>query len=508
MPTDSILDRIAAATRGNLAGRQAEVPLNNLRARISTLPTPRPFRDAIRPEPAGPARLIAEVKRASPSKGLLAERFDPVAQAGAYERGGAAAISVLTEPHFFHGALDHLRAVREAVDVPVLRKDFILDPYQVYESRAAGADALLLICALLDDTTLAELLALTRSLGMEALVEVHDAAEVRRARAAGAAVIGVNSRDLQTFVVNTDIVRNLRPLVPLRHMSFSPGLRAEPIVFVAESGITGATDAARARAFGADAILVGEALMRAEDPETLAHELSTATGGHTAALVQNAMPEPIIKLCGLTTLAQVELAIDLGADLVGLVFYPPSHRNIAASGARVLAGAADRSGLLAVGVFVNEPVERILAAVDAATLTGIQLSGDESPAYVAELASNSQCAIFKALRLRTGADLGRLDAYAMAGATLLLDTPAPAGVYGGTGQTSDWALAREAARRWPIILSGGLTPENVGPAIAAVRPAGVDVSSGIETNRVKDPDKMRAFVHAVHVATHEIEAIP
>ncbi|HEX6798784.1 MAG TPA: indole-3-glycerol phosphate synthase TrpC [Ktedonobacterales bacterium] len=496
MPTDSILDRIAAATRRDLAARQAAAPLDELRARIATLPAPRPFGRAVSPRLEGPARLVAEVKRASPSKGLLAERFDPAAQARAYERGGAAAISVLTEPHFFQGSLDHLRAVREVVGVPVLRKDFILDPYQVYEAREVGADALLLICALLDDATLAELLALTRSLGMEALVEVHDAAEVRRALAVGATVIGVNSRDLRTFEINPDVVRDLRPLVP------------NEVTFVAESGISSATDMARVRAFGGDAILVGEALMRAADPVAKARELAHAPGGATVDLFTPG-GRPFVKLCGLTKPEQVELAIDLNASAFGLVF-APSHRHVTLAQADALAETVLHSdgSIRAIGVFVNEEpcvIEQIAATL---ALDAVQLSGDETPELCAEVAALAHCHVIKAVRLRTEADLDRLDAYAMAGATLLLDTPAPAGVYGGTGQTADWALAREAARRWPIILSGGLTPENVATAIAAVRPAGVDVSSGIETNHVKDPDKMRAFVQAVRAAANqEIEAI-
>ena len=179
---ETFLERIVAATRDELAERRERVPLDELRARAAAAPAPRPFAKALRPwPPVGSARLIAEIKRASPSKGLLAETFEPVAQARAYAAGGAAAISVLTEPRYFLGSLDHLTAVRAAVNVPALRKDFILDPYQVYEARAAGADALLLICAMLDDGQLRELLALTRSLGMEALVEVHNAEEARRA---------------------------------------------------------------------------------------------------------------------------------------------------------------------------------------------------------------------------------------------------------------------------------------------------------------------------------------
>jgi indole-3-glycerol phosphate synthase / phosphoribosylanthranilate isomerase len=489
MPTNSILDRIADATRADLAERKAAVPLETLRERIASAPAPRSFRHAITPAPGGSARLIAEIKRASPSKGLLAEEFNPAARARAYERGGAAAISVLTEPHFFQGSLDHLAAVRAAVNLPIMRKDFILDPYQVYEARAYGADALLLICALLDDATLADLLALTHALDMQALVEAHDAAEVRRALAAGATVIGVNSRDLRTFDVNTDIVRDLRPLVP------------SDCTFVAESGIASRVDAARARAFGADAILVGEALMRAEDPEAKARELATAPGGATADVFCGLHQEPpIVKLCGLTTTEHAKLAAELGANLVGLIFYPSSHRNVTPQQAHAIAGIANGSGLLAAGVFVNEPLDGLLRTVQAASLSAIQLSGDESPAYVRVLASQTRWPVIKALRLRSEADLARLDEYTLTGATLLIDTPAPDGTYGGTGRTGDWALAREAARRWPIILSGGLTPENVAGAIAAVRPAGVDVSSGIETARVKDPAKMRAFVHAARAA--------
>ncbi len=283
----TILDRIVAATREDLIERQARIPLEKLRAQVATAPKPYPFAQALRPNAGAPARLIAEVKRASPSKGLIAETFDPVAQARAYAAGGAAAISVLTEPSFFKGSLDHLRDVRAAVDIPVLRKDFLVEPYQVYEARAAGADAVLLICALLDDSQLGQMLALTRELGMEALVEAHSADEARRAVAAGASVVGVNSRDLRTFAVDTEIVRHLRPLVP------------QDRVFVAESGITDALGAAHARAWGADAVLVGEALMRAADPQAKARELATAPGGPIAAFFAD-MERPFVKICGLT----------------------------------------------------------------------------------------------------------------------------------------------------------------------------------------------------------------
>ena len=508
-PPKTFLERIVAATRVHLDESRQRIPLDEMRDQALAAPPPRSFGEALRPARGGPARLIAEVKRASPSKGLLAERFDPVARARAYAAGGAAAISVLTEPDFFLGSLDHLRAVREAVSVPVLRKDFLLDPYQVYEARAAGADAVLLICALLDDALLRDLIALTHSLGMEALVEAHNAAETQRAVAAGARVIGVNSRDLRTFTVDHDVVRRLRPQVP------------DDRIFVAESGIGDAQGAARARAFGADAILVGEVLMRAPSPDELARSLATAGGGTTAEFFRCSR-DPFVKICGLKTAEHVRAVVELGTDAFGLVF-AASRRQVSPDQARQLVEAArivsgrpaqtdivaertrDRIGTdlaarnhhfqcLAVGVFVNEPLERIAALAETVGLDAVQLSGDETPEMCALVAEMTGLPVLRALRLRSPDDLPLLDAYALAGAILMLDTPADNGSYGGTGHTGDWRLAAEAARRWPVILAGGLTPENLGDALATVIPRGVDVSSGVESEGVKDITKITRFL--------------
>jgi len=491
--SETFLDRIIAATREELADRKARVPLDELRARAADVTAPRPFAKALGPTPGGPARLIAEIKRASPSKGIIAENFDPVGQARAYERGGAAAISVLTEPRFFLGSLDHLAAVRAAVGLPILRKDFILDPYQVYEARAAGADAVLLICALLDNAQLADLLALTRSLGIEALVEAHTAEEARRAVEAGATVIGVNGRDLRTFAVDTSIVRHLRPLV------------SNDRLFIAESGISDAPGAARARAWGAEAILVGEALMRAPNPEVKVRELAYAPGGGLIKEFFAPSQRPFIKICGLTTPEQVEyierLCTDfLCADAFGLVLAPSRRRVTLEQAEKIMDAALSGSGIRTVGVFVNEPVESIVHIVRTLSLDVVQLSGDETPETCADAAAQTGIPVAKALRLRSEADLALLDAYALASAVPLLDTPSANGEYGGTGKIGNWELAREAARRWPILLSGGLTPENVADAIRAVNPRGVDVSSGVETNGVKDPEKIRAFIEAVRAA--------
>jgi indole-3-glycerol phosphate synthase len=248
----SVLDEIVAGVREDLSRRQAEVPLTEVRARLQDVEPPRDPMPHFR---AAGSSVISEVKRRSPSKGDLADIPDPTVLAAAYERGGAAAISVLTEERRFGGSLDDLRAVRAAVDTPLLRKDFIVEPYQLVEARAAGADLALLIVAALDDDTLRGLHDLAGELGLTTLVEVHDEAETERAVALGAELVGINARNLKTLEVDNDTFGRLAPLVP------------DDRVLVAESGIFGPDDVARYVAEGARAVLVGEALVRDGDPE-------------------------------------------------------------------------------------------------------------------------------------------------------------------------------------------------------------------------------------------------
>ena len=244
-----ILDEIIKAKKEELASRKRNIPLSELKAPSSK----EDFASALRGEHI---RLIAEVKKASPSKGVLCPHLDPLRLARAYADNGAAAISVLTEERYFQGSLEHLAAIKGMLNqrkIPLLRKDFIFDPYQVYESRAYGADALLLIVAILSDEQLAELLSLSHSLGMQCLVEIHDEAELERAILCGAKIIGINNRDLMTFAVDLTTTRRLRPFVP-----------ADKIV-VSESGIRNRADVLMLRGWGVDAILVGEALVTASD---------------------------------------------------------------------------------------------------------------------------------------------------------------------------------------------------------------------------------------------------
>ena len=248
----SVLDDIVAGVRTDLAAREAERPLDDVRAALADVDPPRDPMPHLR---APGSSVIAEVKRRSPSKGDLADIADPAALARQYAAGGAAAISVLTEQRRFGGSLDDLRAVRAAVDVPVLRKDFLVTSYQVVEARAAGADLVLLIVAALDDDTLRRLHDEARELGMAVLVEVHDEPETERAVALGAELVGVNARNLKTLEIHDDTFGRLAPLVP------------DDRVKVAESGIFSTADVERFVGEGARAVLVGEALVKHGDPE-------------------------------------------------------------------------------------------------------------------------------------------------------------------------------------------------------------------------------------------------
>jgi len=245
-----ILDEIMAHHRENLPKIMAAVPFADLRAMAGVAPPTRDFEAAVR---APGVSLIAECKKASPSRGLLIHHYDPVRLAKLYEKAGAQAISVLTDTRHFQGTLAHLHDAREAVHVPVLRKDFMFHPYQLYEARVAGADAVLLIAAVLSDTEMRELLALARKLDLAALVEVHDEAELARVLPLQPRIIGVNNRNLQTFEVDFDNTARLRTLIP------------PEIAVVGESGLKSPDDVRAMKAAGVDAVLVGETLVRSKD---------------------------------------------------------------------------------------------------------------------------------------------------------------------------------------------------------------------------------------------------
>ena len=261
MGSATVLDSILEGVRADVAARETVVPLAEVKERAKRTPQPLDVMAALRAPGVG---VIAEVKRASPSRGELASIADPAKLARAYQDGGARVVSVLTEQRRFNGSLDDLDAVRAAVSIPVLRKDFIIRPYQIHEARAHGADMLLLIVAALEQPALVSLLERTESLGMTALVEVHTEEEADRALQAGASVIGVNARDLKTLEVDRDCFGRIAPGLPSR------------VIRIAESGVRGTADLLAYAGAGADSVLVGEGLVTSGDPRSAVADLVTA----------------------------------------------------------------------------------------------------------------------------------------------------------------------------------------------------------------------------------------
>jgi indole-3-glycerol phosphate synthase/phosphoribosylanthranilate isomerase len=422
--------------------------------------------------------IIAEFKRRSPSKGDINSAADASMVARAYEMAGAAAISVLTEEDYFGGSLDDLHTIKRAISIPILRKDFIFDEYQVFETAVAGADALLLIAAALDDETLTKLLnTAERYLWMDALVEVHTKEELDRALRCGARLIGVNNRDLRTFKVSTDTSFELGRLVP------------QGIGLVSESGLTPAT-IRDLRLAGYNAFLVGEALMRSEKP-TMALEryIEESTLRESASQV---------KICGITNLDDARAAIEAGADMLGFNFWPQSPRFMEPKAVKEIMGTV-RTGkwVRPIGIFVNETLESIQQVAGDAHLYGVQLHGDETAEFCDRLKKLLPYQfVIKAVPTNSALDLDALKCYPVD--AFMFDAH-DLSRRGGTGRIADWAVAREAVRRLPqVFLAGGLSAENVADAIAAVQPYAVDACSGLELSPgKKDHARMKEFVAAV-----------
>jgi len=474
--------RVAAAKARRPLERVREFAHQSLRGRgLHRLV--RALNDSSRPN------IIAEFKRRSPSKGKINEHAEPEIMAQMYESAGAAAISVLTEEDYFEGSLDDLRKVRTATSLPILRKDFIFDDYQVYESAAASADALLLIVAALDNESLERLRTLAEDeLGMDALVEVHTKPELDRAIKSGARVIGVNNRNLRTFEVSTETSTLLARAAP------------RDAILVSESGLT-PDEVHRLRAVGYKGFLVGEALMRASDPVQAVREF-----------IGKAEPLPartvFTKICGITNLEDAYAAIEAGADMLGFNFYRRSPRFIEPDASRAIIAtirtARSAQAVKIVGVFVNESVKQLVRIATDAELDGIQLHGDEGPEFCAAMKHETfKPFVIKAISPQ--ADFAKFEPYAVD--SFMIDAPDPK-LRGGTGRTADWSLAREAAKKLPrVFLAGGLSPENVGDAIAMVRPYAVDACSRLEISPgKKDHARMKQFVAAVRASKLQPES--
>ena len=478
-----ILDKIIEATKIRVAQeKQMESP-ETVKAAALALPsdTGFPFEAALRQQDFN---FICEVKKASPSKGIIAEHFPYLDIAKEYEMAGAAAISVLTEPDFFKGDKKYLQEIASTVKIPVLRKDFIIDEYQIYQAKVWGASAILLICACLDVPMLTKFRELADSLGLASLVEAHDEKEVQMAIDCGARIIGVNNRNLKDFTVDVQNSVRLRNLVQ------------DDVIFVSESGLETPEDIQVLRDNNIGVALMGETFMRSPNKvEKLAY------------LYGPTYYTPKVKMCGISKVETIPAVVEAKPDYMGLVF-APSKRQVTVDQAKILVeelhrGYAKKYGsdtehdkndtIKTVGVFVNETVDNLVTIANEANLDAVQLHGDEDETFIQSLKERTNVEVWKAIQIRTAADTEK---WIDSSADMLLFDAYHKDERGGTGEVFDWS-SLDAFER-PFMLAGGIDSTNVARAIRTVRPYGIDISSGIETNGVKDDEKITAFTKIVN----------
>ena len=486
-----ILDKIIEATKIRVAQEKDVETPEAVKAAALALPsdTGFPFEAALRQQDFN---FICEVKKASPSKGIIAEHFPYLDIAKEYEVAGAAAISVLTEPDFFKGDKKYLQEIASTVKIPVLRKDFIIDEYQIYQAKVWGASAILLICACLDVPTLTKFRELADSLGLSSLVEAHDEHEVQMAIDCGARIIGVNNRNLKDFTVDVQNSVRLRNLVQ------------DDVIFVSESGLETPEDIQVLRDNNIGVALMGETFMRSPNKvEKLAY------------LYGPTYYTPKVKMCGISNVETIPAIIDAKPDYMGLVF-APSKRQVTVEQAKTLVeelykqnvvgnnseveqtepvtslDTASSETIKTVGVFVNETVENLLKIAEEVKLDVIQLHGDEDESFIQILKEQSNVEVWKAVQVRSAADAEK---WIDSSADMLLFDAYHKDERGGTGEVFDWSSLDEFER--PFMLAGGIDSTNVARAIRTVRPYGIDISSGIETEGVKDNEKMKAFTNIV-----------
>ena len=477
-----ILDKIIEATKIRVAQeKQVETP-ESVKAAALALPadTGFPFEAALRQQDFN---FICEVKKASPSKGIIAEHFPYLDIAKEYEIAGAAAISVLTEPDFFKGDKKYLQEIASTVKIPVLRKDFIIDEYQIYQAKVWGASAILLICACLDVPTLTKFRELADSFGLSSLVEAHDEHEVQMAIDCGARIIGVNNRNLKDFTVDVQNSVRLQNLVE------------DDVIFVSESGLETPEDIQVLRDNNIGVALMGETFMRSPNKvEKLAY------------LYGPTYYTPKVKMCGISKVETIPAVVEAKPDYMGLVF-APSKRQVTVDQAKTLveelhkqyatrynSGAEQSTNdeIKTVGVFVNETLDNLVKIATEANLDVVQLHGDEDEAFIQSLKERTNVEVWKAVQIRSAADA---ETWSDSSADMLLFDAYHKDERGGTGEVFDWSCLDEFER--PFMLAGGIDSTNVARAIRTVRPYGIDISSGIETDGVKDDEKIKAFTNIV-----------
>ncbi len=452
-----------------LPSKQAEV--RTLRAALAQAKPTRTGKLPVRDFAAaltGGDRLIAEIKRKSPSHPEFHQLASPPTLARAYLRNGAAALSIVTDAAHFGTSLDDVAAVKAAVPLPVLVKDFVIDEVQILAAWAAGADAVLLIVRMLDGDRLAELLKYAHSLELHVLVECHDQADIDLAIKAEARLIGVNNRNLASLTTDLDHGAAMMPGVP------------KQATRVSESGLYRRADILRLADVGADAFLVGHALLQSKDPGRKVAELS----GHEAEDGRR------VKTCGITNVPDAVMAHEAGSHILGLIF-ASSSRQVAEEQAMAIRAAVPKARLC--GVFVDESLDRVATLAHKCDLDLIQLHGTESPEYCHQIAEATGLPLIKALTADRATP--ELAASYDTAAYFLVDLPKSENKGGLTPADCQTAARALTAAGHEVFLAGGLTPANVAAACAEVQTFAVDTASGIESQPgQKEPELTRTFI--------------
>lgn len=450
-----ILDRIIEDKRKRL--EELQLDIDELKKKCETAPPSKDFYSTLK---GGGISIIGEIKKSSPSKGIIREDFPHLELAMEYE-GAVEAVSVLTEEDHFKGSMEYLEEIGEVIDTPLLCKDFIFTREQVYLARSKRASSVLLIVRILEQKLLEDLLRCARSLGMEPLVETHTEEEVERALEAGARIIGINNRDLSSFTVDIGRSIELSKLIP------------EKVAVVAESGIRNRSDVAVLEEAGIDAVLVGETLMRSSDLVGKVRELR----GETTQ----------VKVCGIRSYQEADILNRTKPHYTGFVF-APSKRQVDRETAKELRRDLHPS-IKTVGVFVDEEYEEIVDIARYCSLDVVQLHGREATDLCRKLKELGEFKVWKALpgETITGDIIAN---YSRVTDSLLFDSLTPGG-----GRTFNWERVRDI--HGDIILAGGLKFYNVGEAIQRVNPSIVDISSGVEGTEGKDYSKIVKFMEEV-----------
>lgn len=468
----TILDEIAEKTRERVAEAKRICPdpmmANGGKPVFRRCDLPRgihtagdfPFERALRKKGLA---FITEVKKASPSKGIIAEDFPYASIAEDYDNAGADCISCLTEPYWFKGKNEYLTEIKSRVNIPVLRKDFTVDEYMIYEAKAIGADAILLICAILDPVELHDYLLLADELKLSAIVEAHNAEEIEMGLKAGARILGVNNRNLKDFTVDVSNAGSLRSLVP------------RDVLFISESGVKTRRDIEVAEHMRADAVLVGETMMRAKNKSRKLMELSGRP--------------PRVKICGMMTEEDIRKVNILHPDYVGFVFAHTRHY-ISPERAKELRALLDPA-ITAVGVFVDAPSDEVIGLLREGIIDLAQLHGQETNEMIEAIRLETGKKVMKAVIIKEESDLKKAENYPAAD-YLLFDAGK------GSGCTFSWDILSGYSGMKPYFLAGGLNPDNVREGVDMTHPFAVDVSSGVEDEDLsKNYDRMKALIDQV-----------